>query len=93
MADVFHFFFARNLYKMNASVSITKNVYEYPEGYHLQGCYYIGDLCCLLQANLKQFMEAVRSNNTDKLNKMLNKGLDPNFHDTDSGGQLIVEWP
>ena len=46
------------------------------------------DAIIYCQANLKQFMEAVRTSNEEKMTRMLNKGLDPNFHDSDTGGQL-----
>ncbi|XP_068611121.1 SH3 and multiple ankyrin repeat domains protein 3 [Brachionichthys hirsutus] len=37
------------------------------------------------KANLKRFMEHVHQKNVEKLSKWLEKGLDPNFHDSDSG--------
>ncbi|XP_041354554.1 uncharacterized protein LOC121372324 [Gigantopelta aegis] len=37
------------------------------------------------KSNLKSFLECVRSGNIDKINKSTSKGLDPNFHDQDSG--------
>lgn len=40
-----------------------------------------------LQANLKRFMEHVHQKNVEKVSKWLEKGLDPNFHDSDSGGE------
>lgn len=39
------------------------------------------------QANLKRFMEHVHQKNVEKVSKWLEKGLDPNFHDSDSGGE------
>ncbi|KAK0138677.1 SH3 and multiple ankyrin repeat domains protein 3 [Merluccius polli] len=36
-------------------------------------------------ANLKKFMEYVQQRSTEKLSKFLEKGLDPNFHDPDTG--------
>ncbi|MEQ2172533.1 hypothetical protein GOODEAATRI_022064, partial [Goodea atripinnis] len=36
-------------------------------------------------ANLKRFMEHVHQKNAEKVAKWLEKGLDPNFHDSDSG--------
>ncbi|XP_048356095.1 SH3 and multiple ankyrin repeat domains protein 3-like [Sphaerodactylus townsendi] len=38
-----------------------------------------------LQANLKKFMEYVQTLNVDKVSRLLEKGLDPNFHDPDTG--------
>uniref|UniRef100_A0A8C4RUC7 SH3 and multiple ankyrin repeat domains protein 3 n=1 Tax=Erpetoichthys calabaricus TaxID=27687 RepID=A0A8C4RUC7_ERPCA len=37
------------------------------------------------KANLKKFMEHVQQKNIDKIAKLLEKGLDPNFHDPDTG--------
>nr|XP_057921722.1 SH3 and multiple ankyrin repeat domains protein 3 isoform X4 [Doryrhamphus excisus] len=37
------------------------------------------------KANLKRFMEHVHQKNLEKVSKWLEKGLDPNFHDSDSG--------
>nr|XP_006004639.2 PREDICTED: SH3 and multiple ankyrin repeat domains protein 3-like [Latimeria chalumnae] len=39
------------------------------------------------KANLKKFMEFVQSQNTEKLVKLLDKGLDPNYQDPDTGGE------
>lgn len=41
----------------------------------------------VFQANLKKFMEYVQLHNTEKVARLLDKGLDPNFHDPDSGGE------
>lgn len=40
-----------------------------------------------LQANLKKFMDYVQTGAVEKLGKALEKGLDPNYHDTESGGE------
>ncbi len=40
------------------------------------------------KANLKKFLECVAANNVDKVNKMCAKGLDPNFHCPDTGGEI-----
>ena len=40
------------------------------------------------RSNLKKFLDHVMSNNVEKVNKMCNKGLDPNFHCQDSGGKV-----
>uniref|UniRef100_I3N613 SH3 and multiple ankyrin repeat domains protein 3 n=1 Tax=Ictidomys tridecemlineatus TaxID=43179 RepID=I3N613_ICTTR len=37
------------------------------------------------KANLKKFMDYVQLHSTDKVARLLDKGLDPNFHDPDSG--------
>ncbi|XP_069485567.1 SH3 and multiple ankyrin repeat domains protein 3 isoform X2 [Ambystoma mexicanum] len=37
------------------------------------------------KANLKKFMDYVQSNNAEKVYRLLEKGLDPNFHDPDTG--------
>uniref|UniRef100_A0A672MXM3 SH3 and multiple ankyrin repeat domains protein 3 n=1 Tax=Sinocyclocheilus grahami TaxID=75366 RepID=A0A672MXM3_SINGR len=37
------------------------------------------------QANLKKFMEYVQLRNVEKVSKFLEKGLDPNFHDPETG--------
>ncbi|MBN3278241.1 SHAN3 protein, partial [Polyodon spathula] len=41
------------------------------------------------KANLKKFMEYVQQKNIDKVSKFLEKGLDPNFHDPDTGALLL----
>ncbi|KAK0145800.1 SH3 and multiple ankyrin repeat domains protein 3 [Merluccius polli] len=37
------------------------------------------------KANLKRFMEHIQQKNVEKVSRWLDKGLDPNFHDADSG--------
>ncbi|XP_051818475.1 SH3 and multiple ankyrin repeat domains protein 3 isoform X3 [Antechinus flavipes] len=37
------------------------------------------------KANLKKFMEYVQLHSTEKVARLLDKGLDPNFHDPDTG--------
>ncbi|XP_072566006.1 SH3 and multiple ankyrin repeat domains protein 3-like isoform X2 [Paramormyrops kingsleyae] len=37
------------------------------------------------KANLKKFMEHVQQRNAEKVSRFLEKGLDPNFHDPESG--------
>ncbi|KAK2842165.1 hypothetical protein Q5P01_012365 [Channa striata] len=37
------------------------------------------------KANLKKFMEYVQQRNIEKVSRFLEKGLDPNFHDPDTG--------
>jgi len=41
------------------------------------------------KSNLKKFLEHVHNGNVEKINKMCNKGLDPNFHCSESGGKLL----
>ncbi|XP_056133998.1 SH3 and multiple ankyrin repeat domains protein 3 isoform X3 [Lampris incognitus] len=38
-----------------------------------------------LEANLKRFMEHVHQKNVEKVSRWLEKGLDPNFHDSETG--------
>jgi len=48
----------------------------------------VSDCVCLpLQANLKKFLDYVHGGAVEKLSKALEKGLDPNYHDTESGGE------
>ncbi|MXQ95362.1 hypothetical protein E5288_WYG005117 [Bos mutus] len=42
------------------------------------------------KANLKKFMEYVQLHSTEKVARLLDKGLDPNFHDPDSGGEKQI---
>ncbi|XP_023340013.1 protein shank isoform X2 [Eurytemora carolleeae] len=37
------------------------------------------------KSNQKKFIEYISSNNVEKISKLINKGLDPNFHCPDSG--------
>ena len=37
------------------------------------------------RTNLKKFLDHVLANNVEKVGKMCNKGLDPNFHCPESG--------
>ena len=39
------------------------------------------------QSNQKRFLEYIAANNVEKISKLINKGLDPNFHCNDSGGK------
>jgi hypothetical protein len=41
------------------------------------------------KSNLKKFLEHVHNGNVEKINKMCNKGLDPNFHCSESGGKVF----
>ncbi len=41
------------------------------------------------KANHKKFVDHVVNGNVEKVNKMCTKGLDPNFHCADSGGENI----
>lgn len=40
----------------------------------------------IFQASLKRFLDYIQTGAVEKLAKVLDKGLDPNFHDPDSGG-------
>ncbi len=42
------------------------------------------------KSNHKKFVENVVAGNVEKVNKMCTKGLDPNFHCQDSGGESAV---
>ena len=44
----------------------------------------------VLQANLKLFMGHVRKNEIDQVVKLCNRGLDPNFHEHETGGKCLV---
>ncbi|XP_053361506.1 SH3 and multiple ankyrin repeat domains protein 2-like [Clarias gariepinus] len=37
------------------------------------------------QANLKKFLEHIQQHQVDKVTKLLERGLDPNYHDSDTG--------
>lgn len=39
------------------------------------------------QASLKKFMDYIQTSAVDKMVKFLDKGLDPNFQDADTGGE------
>jgi hypothetical protein len=69
----------------------------------------VGDLCfvCLdglltslssffssmAQTGLKKFLEYVQLGTSDKVARLLDKGLDPNYHDSDSGGrERLMPW-
>ena len=43
----------------------------------------------LFQTNLKKFMDHTQHRSVEKLVKLLDRGLDPNFHDLETGGG----WP
>ena len=43
------------------------------------------------RTNLKKFLDHVLANNVEKVNKMCNKGLDPNFHCQESGGKCALD--
>ncbi len=46
-------------------------------------------VCLPLQANMKKFLDYVHAGAVEKLGKALEKGLDPNYHDTESGGETV----
>lgn len=41
----------------------------------------------MAQTGLKKFLEYVQLGTSDKVARLLDKGLDPNYHDSDSGGR------
>lgn len=41
------------------------------------------------RANLRRFLENVAHGQVDKITKACSKGLDPNFHCSETGGKLI----
>ena len=43
------------------------------------------------RATLRRFLELVKDGNADKVSKMCAKGLDPNFHCQESGGESLSE--
>lgn len=40
-----------------------------------------------LQTNLKKCMDYIQHRSVEKIVKMLDRGLDPNFHDLETGGE------
>lgn len=44
----------------------------------------------ILQSTLKHFCNEVKNNNMDKVVKFVEKGLDPNFVDQDTGGMVHI---
>lgn len=51
-----------------------------------QRCSY-SDLFPHIQASLKKFMDYIQTSAVDKMVKFMDKGLDPNFQDSDTGGK------
>ena len=45
-------------------------------------------MCLPLQASLKKLMEYIQTGAADKVAKLIDKGLDPNYHDPDTGGEV-----
>lgn len=41
----------------------------------------------VVQANLRKFMDLIQHNQVDKVSKMLERGFDPNYHDSETGGK------
>lgn len=42
------------------------------------------------QASLKKFLDYIQTGAVEKMVKVLDKGLDPNFHDPDTGGEFVT---
>lgn len=42
------------------------------------------------QASLKKFLDYIQTGTIEKMAKVLDKGLDPNFHDPDNGGEFAL---
>lgn len=47
------------------------------------------DICFPFKANLRQFLSLVRYADLDKISKLLDKGVDPNFQGRDDGGECV----
>ena len=47
-------------------------------------------LSSVAQTGLKKFLEYVQLGTSDKVARLLDKGLDPNYHDSDSGGRELA---
>lgn len=43
-----------------------------------------------MQASQKKFLEYIQTGALEKMVKVLEKGLDPNFHDVDTGGEFLL---
>lgn len=52
--------------------------------------YFYAIIAVCLQSNLKMMLEAVRKNDVEKASKLLSRGFDPNFIDTDTGGLVWI---
>lgn len=39
------------------------------------------------QGNLRKFMDLIQHNQVDKVSKLLDRGFDPNYHDSETGGK------
>ena len=44
------------------------------------------------QTNLRKLMDLVEQNNAGQVNQFLEKGLDPNFQDPKTGGELSMSF-
>lgn len=45
-------------------------------------------MCLHLQASLKKFMDYIQAGAVEKVAKLVDKGLDSNYHDPDTGGEV-----
>ncbi|KAM7405637.1 hypothetical protein PAMP_000071 [Pampus punctatissimus] len=45
------------------------------------------------KANLRKFMDLIQHNQVDKVSKMLERGFDPNYHDSETGGGSVESLP
>ena len=44
----------------------------------------------VVQANLRKFLELIQNQQVDKVSRLLERGLDPNYQDADTGGESLT---